>query len=105
MVNIILSKHFTESTMNKVLGNAVFQKNPTITQDLSRRCIATRGESVSTHPHRPKSEAFINGVDVVIHLHDPSRSSTERTTPPRSAHVQLDDVLAFLIQQDGQSSR
>ena len=36
-------------------------------------------------------------VDVVVHLHDPSRSSTERTAPPRSADVQLDDVLAFLI--------
>ena len=48
-----------------------------------------------------KSEVFINAVDVVVHLHDPSRSSTERTTPPRSAHVQLDDVLAFSIQQEG----
>ena len=51
-----------------------------------------RGESVSTYPRKPKAEAFINAVDVVVHLHDPSRSSTERTTPPRSAHVQLDDV-------------
>ena len=52
-----------------------------------------------------KAEAFVNAVDVVIHIHDPSRSSTERTTPPRSTHVQLDDVLAFLIQQEGRSSR
>ena len=44
-------------------------------------------------------------VDVVVHLHDPSRSSTERTAPRRSAHIQLDDVLAFLIQQEGRSSR
>ena len=43
-----------------------------------------------------KAEAFINAVDVVVHLHDPSRSSTESAAPPRSAHVQLDDVLAFL---------
>ena len=50
----------------KLLGNAVFQKKiPTITQDLSRRCIATRGESVSTYPHRPKEEAFVNAVNVV----------------------------------------
>ena len=47
---------------------------------------------MSTYPCRPKAEAFINAVDVVVHLHDPSRSSTEHTTPPRSAHVQLDDV-------------
>ena len=57
------------------------------------------------YPRRLKAEAFINAVDVVIHLHDPSRSSTECTAPPRSVHVQLDDVLAFLIQQEGRSSR
>ena len=41
------------------------------------------------------AEAFINAVDVVVHLHDPPRSSTERTSPLCSAHVQLDDVLSF----------
>ena len=60
---------------------------------------------MSTYPRRPKAEAFINEVDVVVHLHDPSGSSTERMAPPCSAHVQLDDVLAFLIQQEGRSSR
>ena len=84
---------------------SISKKNPTIMQDLSRRCIATRGESVSTYPRRPKAEAFINAVDVVVHLHDLSRSSTESTAPSRSAHVQLDDVLAFLIQQEERSSR
>ena len=48
-----------------------------------------RGESVSTYPRRPKAEAFSNAVDVVERLHDPS---TERTAPPCSAHIQLDDV-------------
>ena len=33
-----------------------------------------------------------NAVDVVVRLHDPTDPSTERTTPPSSAHVQLDDV-------------
>ena len=61
-------------------------------QDLSRRCIATRRESVSTYPHRPKAEVFSNAVDVVEHLRDPTDPSTERTAPPSSAHVQLDDV-------------
>ena len=42
---------------------------------------------------------YDNVVDVVVRLHDRPILSTERTTPPRSAHVQLDDVLAFLIQQ------
>ena len=47
---------------------------------------------MSTYPRRPKAEAFSNAVDVVEHLRDPTDPSTERTTPPRSAHVQLDDV-------------
>ena len=60
------------------------------TQDLTRRCIATRGESVSTYPHRPKVEAFSNAVDVVVRLHDPTDPSTKRTAPPCSAlKVQL----------------
>ena len=39
-----------------------------------------------------KRKHFINAVDVVVHLHDPTDPSTERTVPPCSAHVQLDDV-------------
>ena len=50
------------------------------------------GESVSTYPRRSKAEAFSNVVDVVERLRDPNDPSTERTAPPRSAHVQLDDV-------------
>ena len=65
------------------------------------------------------AEALVNAVDVVERPHVPRsaprtvprtvprsvpRSSAERTAPPRSAHVQLGDVLAFLIQQDGRSS-
>ena len=69
-----------------------FKKNPMITQDLSRRSIATSGESVSTYPRRPKAEAFSNAVDVVERLRDPTDPSNERTAPPRSAHVQADDV-------------
>ena len=51
-----------------------------------------RGESVSMYPRRPKAEALCNAVDVVERLHDPTDPSTERTAPPRSAHVQLGDV-------------
>ena len=50
------------------------------------------GESVSTYPRRPKVEAFSSAVDVVERLRDPTDPSTERTTPPCSAHVQHDDV-------------
>ena len=44
------------------------------------------------YPRRPKAEAFNNAVDVVEHIHDPTDPSTERTAPPRSAHVHLGDV-------------
>ena len=47
---------------------------------------------MSTHPRRPKAEAFSNAVDVVERLRDPTDPSTERTAPPLSAHVQLGDV-------------
>ena len=46
-------------------------------QDLSRRGIATRGESVSTYPHRPKAEVFSNAVDVVERIRNPTDPSTE----------------------------
>ena len=39
-----------------------------------------------------KRKRFINAVDVVVCLHGPTDPSTERTAPPCSAHVQLDDV-------------
>ena len=39
-----------------------------------------------------KWKHFINAVDVVVRLHDPTDPSTERTAPSCSAHVQLDDV-------------
>ena len=61
-------------------------------QDLSRRSIATRRESVSTYPRRPKAEAFSNAVDVVERLRGPTDPSTKRTAPLRSAHVQLGHV-------------
>ena len=48
------------------------------------------------YPHRPKAEAFSNAIDVVEHLRDPTDPSTERTAPPCSAHVQLDDVTRTL---------
>ena len=39
-----------------------------------------------------KRKHYDNAVDVVVCLHDPTDRSTESTTPPRSAHVQLGDV-------------
>ena len=46
----------------------------------------------STYPRRPLSGSDDNAVDVVVRLHDRSILSTERTAPPRLAHVQLGDI-------------
>ena len=46
-----------------------------------------------------KRKHYDNAVDVVVRLHDPTNPSTERTAPPSSAHVQLDDVPRTPIQQ------
>ena len=54
------------------------------------------------YPRRPKAEAFSNTVDVVEHLCDPTDPSTERMAPPRSAHVQLDDIPRALDPAEGQ---
>ena len=52
-----------------------------------------------------KRKRYVNAVDVVEHLHDPTDPSTERTTPPRSAHVQLGDVprTLDLVEDEGES--
>ena len=52
-----------------------------------------------------KRKRYINAVDVVVRLHDPTDPSNESTALPSSAHVRLGDVLAFSIQQEGRSSR
>ena len=59
---------------------------------------------MSTYPRRSKEEAFSNAVDVVERLCDPIDPSNERTTPPRLAHVQLDDVPRSLdpVEDDGE---
>ena len=46
-----------------------------------------------------KQKRYNNAVDVVVRLHDPTDPSTERTAPPSSAHVQLDDDPRTPIQQ------
>ena len=56
---------------------------------------------MSTYPRRPKAEALVNAVYVVEHLHDPTNPSTERTAPPCSTHVQLDDVTRTLDPVEG----
>ena len=46
-----------------------------------------------------KRKRYDNAVDVVVRLHDPTDPSTERTAPPSSAHIQLNDDPRTSIQQ------
>ena len=46
-----------------------------------------------------KWKRYDNAVDVVVRLHNPTDPSTERTTPPSSAHVQLGDIPQTPIQK------
>ena len=83
-----------------MLGNiAEIQNFLRITKINLWSLLATSEDSVSTYPRRPKAEAFSNTVDVVERLRDPTDPSTERMAPPRSAHVQLNDVPRTPIQQ------
>ena len=88
-----------------LLGFVVISKKILRTRKIMVMHSNERGECCPRTLVDQKRKHFINAVDVVVHLHDLSRSSTERTAPPRSAHIQLDDILAFLIQQDSRSSR
>ena len=45
-----------------------------------------------------KRKRYENAVVVVVRLHDPTDPSTERTAPPSSTHVQLDDIPRTPIQ-------
>ena len=51
-----------------------------------------RGECCPRTVVDRKQKRYDNAVDVVVRLHDPTDPSTERTTPPSSAHIQLGDV-------------
>ena len=58
-----------------------------------------RGEECPRTLVDRKRKRYDNAVDVVVRLHDPTDPSTERTAPPSSAHVQLDDDPRTSIQQ------
>ena len=51
-----------------------------------------------------KQKHYVNVVNVVECLHDPTDPSTERTAPPCSAHVQHDDVPRALdpVEDEGE---
>ena len=48
-----------------------------------------------------KRKRLVNAVDVVKRLRDPTNPGTERTAPPCSAHVQLNEVPRALDLVEG----
>src|SRR4051812_27397772 len=82
-----------------MLGNVVISKNFLRTRKIMVMHSNERGECCLRTLVDRKRKRYINAVDVVVLLHDPTDLSTKRTAPPSSAHVQLDDDPRAPIQQ------
>ena len=82
-----------------LLGNVVISKKILRTRKIMVMHSNERGECCLRTLVDRKRKRYINAVDVVVRLHNPTDPSTERTAPPSSAHGQLDDVLRTPIQQ------
>ena len=82
-----------------LLGNVVISKKFLRTRKIMVMHSNERGECCPRTLVDRQRKRYHNAVDVVVRLHDPTDPSTERTTPPSSAHIQLDDVLRTPIQQ------
>src|SRR4051812_29031631 len=81
-----------------LLGNVVISKKLLRTHRIMVRHSNERGEGCPRTLVDRKRKRLHNAVDVGVRLHDPTDPSTERTAPPSSAHVQLDDVPRTPIQ-------
>ena len=81
-----------------LLGNVVISKKILCTRKIMVMHSNERGECCPCTLVDRKQKRY-NAVDVVVRLHDPTDPSTERTAPPSSAHVQLDDDPRTPIQQ------
>ena len=82
-----------------LLGNVVFSNKFLRTRKIMVMHSNERGECSPRTLIVRKRKRYDYAVDVVVRLHDPTDPSTERTTPPSSAHVQLDDDPRAPIQQ------
>ena len=80
------------------MGNVVISKIILRTRKIMVMHSNERGECRLRTLVDSKRKRYDNAVDVVVRLHDPTDPSTERTGPPSSAHVQLDDDLRPPIQ-------
>ena len=81
------------------MGNVVISKKILHTRKIMVMHSNKRGECCLRTLVDRKRKRYDNAVDVVVRLHDPTDPSTERTAPPSSAHVQLDDDPRAPIQQ------
>ena len=81
-----------------LLGNVVISKKFLRTRKIMVMYSNERGECCLRTLVDRQRKRYDNAVDVVVRLHDPTDPSTERTAPPSSAHVQLDDVPRTPIQ-------
>ena len=70
-----------------LLGNVVISKKILRTRKIMVMHSNERGECHLRTLVDRKRKRYDNAVDVVVRLHDRPILSTERTTPPRSAHV------------------
>ena len=80
------------------MGNVVISKKFLRTRKIMVMHSNERGECCPRTLVDRKRKRYHNAVDVVVRLHDSTDPSTERTAPPCSAHVQLDDVPRTPIQ-------
>ena len=87
-----------------LLGNVVISKKILRTRKIMVMHSNERGECCPRTLVDRKRKRYDNAVDVVVRLHDPTDPSTECTTPPRSAHVQLGDVPRALdpVEDEGE---
>ena len=88
--------HFS---MNLMTGNVIILKNFLRKRKIMVMHSNEREEWCPRTLVDRKRKRYDNAVDVVVRLHDPTDPSTERTAPPSSAHVQLDDDPRAPIQQ------
>ena len=84
----------------RLLGNAIISKKFLRTRKIMLMHSNERGECCPRTLVDRQRKRYDNAVDVVVRPHDPIDPSTERTAPPSSAHVQLDDDPRTPIQQN-----
>ena len=82
-----------------MLGNVVISKKILRTRKIMVMHSNERGECCPRTLVDRKRKCYDNAVDVVVRLYDSTDPSTERTAPPSSAHVQLDDDPRTSTQQ------